>query len=256
MPALLTKYPDFLAFMVRSDEPRGRIVATFVSDKETMLVVDLMFKSLAMDKWDPYLTVARKHFPNMQIVLCDWHEGFGMEKASNLQNQSYNEKNKIYIKGELLYKKKSCSRSEKFACPCSFNVIRGHDCQDIIAVRFFIGELKLQNTLFSNSSKSKLERKPQSQVLPEGGNYFETCLKYWQEPFIVSCGSEYYLMGASFCNSNYHIADVRFENVKNAGWYQYDSLKKSYCARAMFIGNSCLSHKNGYTIDFAIYVKI
>ncbi|RIB13747.1 hypothetical protein C2G38_2040712 [Gigaspora rosea] len=62
MPALLTKYPDFLgidstgchnslnfpntAFMVRSNEPRGRIVATFVSDKETTPVVDLMFESV------------------------------------------------------------------------------------------------------------------------------------------------------------------------------------------------------------------
>ncbi|CAG8812646.1 4738_t:CDS:1, partial [Racocetra fulgida] len=61
MPTLLTKYPDFLfvdstgrrnslnflntAFMVRSNEPRGRIVATFVSDKETIPVVDLMFNS-------------------------------------------------------------------------------------------------------------------------------------------------------------------------------------------------------------------
>ncbi|RIB19798.1 hypothetical protein C2G38_2035773 [Gigaspora rosea] len=61
MPVLLTKYLDLLAldstgrhnslnfpntaFMVRSDEPRGRVVATFVSDKETIPVVDLMFES-------------------------------------------------------------------------------------------------------------------------------------------------------------------------------------------------------------------
>ena len=32
-------------------------------------------KWLAMDKWEPYLAAARKHFPNTQIVLCDWHEG-------------------------------------------------------------------------------------------------------------------------------------------------------------------------------------
>ena len=60
MPELLYKYPDFLSvdftshrnglnfpnttFMVRSNEPRGRIVATFISDKETIPVVDLMFK--------------------------------------------------------------------------------------------------------------------------------------------------------------------------------------------------------------------
>ncbi|KAF0508129.1 hypothetical protein F8M41_018831 [Gigaspora margarita] len=106
MPALLTKYPDLLAvdstgrrnslnfpntaFIVRSDEPRGRIVATFVGDKETIPVVDFMFESLikyslkngvqlnlkwlAMDKWDPYLVAAKKYFPNTQVVLCDWHE--------------------------------------------------------------------------------------------------------------------------------------------------------------------------------------
>ncbi|CAG8505766.1 3692_t:CDS:2 [Racocetra persica] len=59
---LLTKYPDLLAvdstghcnslnfsntvFMVRSDELHGRVVATFVSDKETILVTDLIFESL------------------------------------------------------------------------------------------------------------------------------------------------------------------------------------------------------------------
>jgi hypothetical protein len=63
MPELLCKYPDLLAidstgrrnglnfpnttFMVRSDEPRGRVVATFVSDKETIPVVDLMFKKVS-----------------------------------------------------------------------------------------------------------------------------------------------------------------------------------------------------------------
>ncbi|CAG8692948.1 1324_t:CDS:2, partial [Dentiscutata heterogama] len=52
-------YPDFLAldftgcrnslnfpnmaFMIRSDEPRGQIVATFVSNKEMIPVVNLMF---------------------------------------------------------------------------------------------------------------------------------------------------------------------------------------------------------------------
>ncbi|CAG8509683.1 13176_t:CDS:2, partial [Racocetra fulgida] len=66
MPILLNKYPDFLAvdstgrrnslnflntaFMVRSNEPRGRIVAIFVSDKETISVVDLMFESVKIDQ--------------------------------------------------------------------------------------------------------------------------------------------------------------------------------------------------------------
>jgi len=60
LPELLCKYPDFLAldstsrrnglnfpntaFMVRSNEPRGRIVATFISDKETIPVINLMFE--------------------------------------------------------------------------------------------------------------------------------------------------------------------------------------------------------------------
>ncbi|KAF0493072.1 hypothetical protein F8M41_021443 [Gigaspora margarita] len=64
MLTLLTKYSDFLAidftgyrnslnfsntaFMVRSDKFRDRIVATFVSDKETTPVVDLMFKSVGL----------------------------------------------------------------------------------------------------------------------------------------------------------------------------------------------------------------
>ncbi|CAG8442984.1 17291_t:CDS:2, partial [Cetraspora pellucida] len=66
----------------------------------------------------------------------------------------------------------------------------------------------------------------------------------------------YRLMGASFCDDNHHVADVRFENIKNAGWYQYDGLGKTYCARAMYIGSSRPSHKNDYAMDFAIYVKI
>ncbi|RIB30177.1 hypothetical protein C2G38_2027068 [Gigaspora rosea] len=136
MPALLTKYPDFLAidstgchnslnfpntaFMVRSDEPRGRVVATFVNDKETIPVIDRMFelfiqysidngvqlnpKWLAMDKWDPYLAAAKKHFPNTQVILCDWHEGFGEEKANLLQHRNFKEKKKVNIMGENLYK--------------------------------------------------------------------------------------------------------------------------------------------------------
>ncbi|CAG8782044.1 20965_t:CDS:2, partial [Gigaspora rosea] len=35
--------------------------------------------------------------------------------------------------------------------------------------------------------------KPQL-VLPGESNYFETCLKHWQEPCIVSCGSEFMTM--------------------------------------------------------------
>ncbi|RIB30955.1 hypothetical protein C2G38_2151045 [Gigaspora rosea] len=105
MPKLLTKYPDLFAvdstshhnclkfpntaFIVRSDEPRGRIIATFVNNRETIPVVDLMFESLTMDKWDPYLTAAKKHFPNTQPILCDWHETDALKEwfTKNLNDQ-------------------------------------------------------------------------------------------------------------------------------------------------------------------------
>jgi hypothetical protein len=35
-------------------------------------------------------------------------------------------------------------RNGKFSCPCSFNVMSGHDCQDIIAVHFFIGKFEFR----------------------------------------------------------------------------------------------------------------
>ncbi|KAG9302426.1 hypothetical protein G9A89_011476 [Geosiphon pyriformis] len=66
----------------------------------------------------------------------------------------------------------------------------------------------------------------------------------------------YRLMGVSFCNDIHHIADVRFENVKNSGWYQYDGLQKTYKARAMAIGSSRPPPKSGYTMAFVIYGKI
>ncbi|KAG9289616.1 hypothetical protein G9A89_014351 [Geosiphon pyriformis] len=92
-------------FMVRSDEPRGRVLATFISDKETLPVIDLMFeqfieysrksniqsnpKWLAMDKWDSYLVAAKKHFPKTQVVLCDWHEEFDQRKLTLLDSQKF-----------------------------------------------------------------------------------------------------------------------------------------------------------------------
>ena len=66
----------------------------------------------------------------------------------------------------------------------------------------------------------------------------------------------YCLTGVSFCNNIHHIADVYFENVKNVGWYQYDGLGKTYRARAMYIGSSRPPLKNGYTMNFVIYVKV
>ncbi|RIB19797.1 hypothetical protein C2G38_2180904 [Gigaspora rosea] len=161
--------------------------------------------------------------------------------------------------------------------------------------------------------------KTQAPVLQES-NYFETCLKIWQEPYIIPCGAEfktmdkkgsinipknafkidkytsvetrnvklsisinddrtylenkdlleeidfpsvdvnikqrYRLTGVSFCDGNHHIADVRLENVKNIGWYQYDGLEKTYRSRAIYIGSSRPTHKNNYAMDYVIYVKI
>ncbi|RIB22620.1 hypothetical protein C2G38_2033441 [Gigaspora rosea] len=56
--------------------------------------------------------------------------------------------------------------------------------------------------------------------------------------------------------SNHHVADIHFENIKNSGWYQYDRMGKTYRARAMHIGNARPPHRNGYVMDFVIYIKI
>ncbi|KAG9304585.1 hypothetical protein G9A89_020149 [Geosiphon pyriformis] len=71
----------------------------------------------------------------------------------------------------------------------------------------------------------------------------------------------YRLMGVSFCNDIHHIADVRFENFKNSGWYQYDGLQKTYKARAMAIGSrvllpklTCLSNNSITRLNFPFKV--
>jgi hypothetical protein len=63
-------------------------------------------------------------------------------------------------------------------------------------------------------------------------------------------------MGVSFCNNSHHIADIRFDNVENAGWYQYNGLGKSYRERAMFIGSSRPPLKDGYMMDFVVYIMV
>ncbi|KAF0532588.1 hypothetical protein F8M41_011091 [Gigaspora margarita] len=181
MPALLTKYPDFLvigstscrnslnfsntAFMVRSDELHDRVVATFVSDKETIPVVDLMFelfiqysidngvqlnpKWLAMDKWDPYLSAAKKHFPNSQVILCDWYEDTwpdykhdGCPMKTNMLLESYFKKDMVlHYRGR--YTKSLHSNLEKIAI--SIRVDSGE------IERFWRGEGK-------PPTKSKLQR--------------------------------------------------------------------------------------------------
>ncbi|RIB17963.1 hypothetical protein C2G38_2037295 [Gigaspora rosea] len=41
----------------------------------------------------------------------------------------------------------------------------------------------------------------------------------------VNIKQRYRLTGVSFCDDKHYIANIRFENVKNTGWYQYDGLK-------------------------------
>ncbi|KAF0411274.1 hypothetical protein F8M41_008209 [Gigaspora margarita] len=50
-------------------------------------------------------------------------------------------------------------RSRKFACLCSFNIICGHECQDIVAVQLFIDKPELQNNFdsYNKSDKSAAE---------------------------------------------------------------------------------------------------
>ncbi|CAG8809189.1 2015_t:CDS:2, partial [Gigaspora rosea] len=40
----------------------------------------------------------------------------------------------------------------------------------------------------------------------------------------VNIKQRYRLTGVSFCDDKHYIANIRFENVKNTGWYQYDGL--------------------------------
>ncbi|CAG8645349.1 788_t:CDS:2, partial [Gigaspora rosea] len=69
-------------------------------------------------------------------------------------------------------------------------------------------------------------------------------------PSDVDVKQRYRLTGVSFCDGNHHIADVRFENVKNKGWYQYDGMGKSYRVRAMYIGSSRPPHIDNYNMDY------
>ncbi|CAG8815452.1 16998_t:CDS:2, partial [Gigaspora rosea] len=69
-------------------------------------------------------------------------------------------------------------------------------------------------------------------------------------PDNIHIKQRYRLTGVSFRNGNHHIADVRFENIKNSGWYQYGELGKTYHARAMYIGSARPPHKDGYAMDF------
>ncbi|RIB27572.1 hypothetical protein C2G38_2160191 [Gigaspora rosea] len=103
------------------------------------------------------------------------------------------------------------------------------------------GNVKLSINI--NDDRAYLENKD----LPEEINFLSED---------VNIRQRYHLMGVSFCDGNHHIADVRHENVKNIGWFQYDGLGKTYRLRAMYIGCSRPTHKNSYAMDYVIYVKI
>ncbi|CAG8646878.1 1219_t:CDS:2 [Dentiscutata heterogama] len=48
-------------------------------------------------------------------------------------------------------------KSKKFACSCSYNIIHSHDCQNIVAVRFFINKLETRKSVPKSTSNSSLE---------------------------------------------------------------------------------------------------
>ncbi|RIB20034.1 hypothetical protein C2G38_2180343 [Gigaspora rosea] len=246
MPILLTKYPDLLAidstgrrntlnfsntaFMVRSNEPRGRIVATFISDKETTSVIDLMFESVtdALKEWftknlnDQWLRDCvfyqfrfvkqswdQEEFDQQKITLLDakklqaatgiaklavaetivsyfrkywfgdWVEGDSQSLYIQTLKDSYinaceqwrgrkhieiDDVSKENFESEIsdsideynkiLY---ITRRSGKFACPCSFNVIRGHDCQDIVAIYTFDSYNKSDKSAAESAASCSLE---------------------------------------------------------------------------------------------------
>ncbi|KAF0363971.1 hypothetical protein F8M41_013910 [Gigaspora margarita] len=106
MPVLLTKYLDFLAVDSTGRRnslnfPNTAFMCNIFNRScynssclkfiqySTKNGIQLNPKWLAMDKWDPYLTAARKHFPNTQVVLCDWHEANAIKEwfTKNLNDQ-------------------------------------------------------------------------------------------------------------------------------------------------------------------------
>jgi len=48
-------------------------------------------------------------------------------------------------------------------------------------------------------------------------------------------GEIYYTVKYKYRLNSHHIADIRFDNVEIAGWYQYNGLGKSYCERAIYV---------------------
>ncbi|CAG8686959.1 12727_t:CDS:2, partial [Ambispora gerdemannii] len=68
-------------------------------------------------------------------------------------------------------------------------------------------------------------------------------ISFFYEDHVMA--KRYRLAGVSYCNGSHHVADIYFEKTKNVDWYQYDRLEKTYRARAMYIGCSHPSLKNG-----------
>src|SRR4051812_44055867 len=57
-------------------------------------------------------------------------------EKENQELTSITDIDNYYFKTKVKPLQVTC-RNGKFACQCGFNVIRGHDCQDIVAVHLF-----------------------------------------------------------------------------------------------------------------------
>ncbi|CAG8645144.1 8726_t:CDS:10, partial [Ambispora gerdemannii] len=81
------------------------------------------------------------------------------------KNESESRSLELKITGSIDEKQWLCitRRNEKFACPCGFNVISDHDCQNIVAVHLFIdksefrSKTKLQRSIVESVISSSLE---------------------------------------------------------------------------------------------------
>ncbi|CAG8538671.1 23013_t:CDS:2, partial [Cetraspora pellucida] len=180
MPVLLTKYLDFLAvdstgcrnslnflntaFIVRSDEPCSQVVATFESTASSF------FKSYLNQK------DANGHNKN--------------EFRLSEKRGSKNKKKSHFVLGEFIQLQDTI-----------FNAL-----YQIVKIVEIIGESRvIVNIIFKNGDKDQcivqldkiadmlINKKSQAFMLPKSG-YFETYLRNWKKPYIVSCDAEFKTM--------------------------------------------------------------
>ncbi|KAG9286282.1 hypothetical protein G9A89_014268 [Geosiphon pyriformis] len=128
--------------MVKSDEPCGRVLAIFISNKKTIPVIDLIFEQSVI------------RFASMNVTFqhanSELRDDSNKENFENLESEIPEAIDKDSIEQWIKTLYVTC-KNGKFACPCSFNFIRDHDCQDIVAVRLFIKESKIES-LYNNLS--------------------------------------------------------------------------------------------------------